>query len=169
MDLQLVKKYIEEDDKDEIKKIMEELSGKEYDDVINFLLKTLEGTSNGNIRNTTAYLLGEFKCQEAVPILMDLIFKKELENNRGTLIYALGELECKEYIKRLIPLLYGGNYEVVMNVHSLLLNNVSLLLEEEKDEHVKLIDDTIERLEMSLDALYGIKSRYIDKRKGYFR
>lgn len=143
----------------EIEKAIEltnNLSSDELNSTIEYLLRELLETSDGNDRNMIAYFLGEIKCQKAADVLVTLIFNEELKNNRGTLISALGKLESKPYVYRLLPLLYEGNYEVVMNTYMLLQDHVPEIDSLEHNKCVEFISKKIEYYEDILSTLYDV-------------
>lgn len=103
-----------------------------------------------------AIVLSDLKCQDAVEILMELIFKPELENNRGSLVYALEGLECAKYYKELLPLLFKGNFEVRMEIHSVMENIFPQLCEQEKKWCMDYVGKQMEEYKCILSQAYDL-------------
>ncbi len=107
----------------EISKIMnhaEKLDNFEKKECIKSLLELLESTDSGTERNTIALVLSDLRCNDAVPILIELIKKKKTRNNRGTLLYALQPLEYREHLDVIVVNLVHGNFECSRMAYNLI-------------------------------------------------
>lgn len=156
MDVVRVKQLIINNEIEKAIELTRNFSLDDLDLLINYLLKEVLNTRDGNERNMIAYFLGEIKCQKAADVLVELIFNQELKDNRGILISALGKLKSKSYVYQLLPLLYEGNYEVVMNTYTLLQHYVPEMDPLEHKKCVDFISKKIDHYEDVLSTLYDV-------------
>ena len=161
MDDRKLDNLIQENEIDKIIEYAKSLSGLNYNDFTDYLIKKLESTQIGTHRNTIAYILGELKCNNAIEALVKLIFSPELKNNRGSFVYALNNLECGNWLVELVPLLYEGNFEVRLNTYTLLENKNKSMSTEDKEKSIKLLDKKIEEYEHILGILYEVNNDFL--------
>lgn len=140
---------------------MHHLPEAERKEATEYLLSKLKTSSDGSSRNMLAIVLSDLKCQDAVEILMELIFKSELENNRGSLVYALEGLECAKYYKELLPLLFKGNFEVRMEIYSVMENIFPQLCEQEQKWCIDYVERQLEEYECILSQAYDLYENVI--------
>jgi hypothetical protein len=88
------------------------------------LLMVLKETSNSKIREEVAYaLIDNFKNDEIIPVLIELIKKPELKNHNASLVYALGEYsDCKEYLEFLTDLVLYYDYHTGLNAFNIIIS-----------------------------------------------
>lgn len=146
---------------DELVTYVQHLPKSEQKETTDYLLSKLKTSSDGNSRNMLAIILSDLKCQDAVEILMELISKPELENNRGSLVYALENLECAKYYKELLPLLFKGNFEVRMQIYSVMQNIFPQLCEQEQKWCIDYVERQLEEYECILSQAYDLYENVI--------
>ena len=156
LDIEKLKIWIYKNEIDKIVEYAQNLPQCNYNNFIEYLIKELECTQSGDCRNTIAYTIGVLKCNDAIPILVKLIFTPDLKNNRGSLIYALEDLDCGKWLEQLVPLLYEGNYEVRLNVYNLLQNKKREMPPEDIKKSIELLKKKIEEYEDVLDLLCDV-------------
>ena len=146
---------------DELVTYVQHLPKSEQKETTDYLLSKLKTSSDGNSRNMLAIILSDLKCQDAVEILMELISKPELENNRGSLVYALENLECAKYYNELLPLLFKGNFEVRMQIYSVMQNIFPQLCEQEQKWCIDYVERQLEEYECILSQAYDLYENVI--------
>ncbi len=149
-----VRKLIRENCIDEVIEFLKELEESEYDKVIIELIDDLQNTNESDIRNTVAIVLCELSCNDAVVPLVNLISDPRYKNNRGTLVYALEKLDSSKFIVDLFPLLYEGNFEVRMNLYTLVEEKIKEMAQEDVDKCIDILNHQIDEAEISLKMLY---------------
>lgn len=160
--------FLKEHRIDELVTYVQQLPKAEQKEATEYLLNKLKTSSDGNSRNMLAIVLSDLKCQDAVEILMELIFKPELENNRGSLVYALENLECAKYYQELLPLLFKGNFEVRMQIHSVMENIFPQLCEEEQKWCMNYVERQLEEYECILSQVYDLYDNVIKRKRKAF-
>lgn len=126
MDIKRIDNYISNDKIEELIAYFKKLSVQEQQEFVQYFIDKLskyQMPEDNLKRNTVVLVLAELKCNEAVPVIIDLIQKEAESSYIGTLVYALQDLECAEYLEKIDNLLYKGNYEVRRNMLDLLEQN----------------------------------------------
>lgn len=131
---------VNENQIDKMIQLFHEMDREEYQYVRDKLLEELGHTKNKKHRNTIAIVLGDLGCNEAVPIMVDLINMSENKNGIGTLLYALQSLDCEGKIKDILPILSDGNFEVKYNMYQLFLEKAGNMSREEQLECLDIIE-----------------------------
>ena len=116
---------------------------KEY---VPLLLKHLEVTTNGNLRNAIALALSDIGSTEMVEPIIRLLKDPKTLGNRGTLISALEPFDYSQYTDMFIEFLYTGNLEVCWKSSILIAAIAKDITEDAKQRYTK-------RLNMEIDTL----------------
>lgn len=153
MDLNVVEKYIDNNMRVELIEYAQKLSISEFSDLTKCLINNLinyEIPKERGKRNAVAYILGELKCNEAVPHIIELLKRDCYTPSIGSLVFALQKLDCVDYLEQIFHLLYAGNYEVRRNMFTLLEENIEKISPDMynrmKEKLVKSIEDYKDRL-----------------------
>ncbi len=75
------------------------------------LLTIFLNTNNYQIRNRIAILLSDVGFNSAIPLIIKVIFRKDLYNRNGSLVYALYDMDVLEYFLDIVKIIATQDYE----------------------------------------------------------
>ena len=156
MNIKIIDTFINNYKIKELTAYFAELSIQEQQEFIKYLIYNLNSCQmpEDNLkRNTIVLVLADLKCNEAVPVIINLIQEQAESNYIGTLVYALQDLECAEYLEQIYYLIYKGNYEVRHNIFDLLEKNKNKMSPE---IHRKICSNLEKAIEEYKDILLGL-------------
>lgn len=136
---------------------VEQLNEAEQQTAKTYLLERLKEVSNHRERDAIAMALGDLQCQDAVEILVELIFREDLKKHRGSLVSALENLDCSKYYQKLVPLMFAEkNFEVRMNMYWVMESMFPELNDEERKWCMDYVEEQMEEYECMLQQVYDV-------------
>lgn len=166
MDISIVEKYIKDRMIEDLVLYCKSLSSNDYAVLIELLINKLISykiPQERAERNTVAYILGELKCNEAIPHIIELLKRDCYTTSIGSLVFALQKLDCVEYIEQIFHLFYVGNYEVRRNMFTLLEDNKEKISPDMYDRMKKNLLKAIEDYKDRLLGLYIVQDEMFYK------
>ncbi|MCM3004029.1 HEAT repeat domain-containing protein [Priestia koreensis] len=165
MNLEKLKKALEEEKIDEAEGILEEVGTNKYEPAIPLLIEFLKSTDNHRLRDSIALTLSDIGNEIAVEPLIEMINDPKTLGFRGSLLFALKPFDCSSHFETLIYHLLSGNFEVQMEAYQLIEENIHSDLSDDLILKciikVKKELDEIERqkeiLSDALDLLFSLK------------
>ncbi|UNL83251.1 HEAT repeat domain-containing protein [Priestia koreensis] len=165
MNLEKLKKALEEEKIDEAEGILEEVGTNKYEPAIPLLIEFLKSTDNHRLRNSIALTLSDIGNEIAVEPLIEMINDPKTLGFRGSLLFALKPFDCSSHLETLIYHLLSGNFEVQMesyqlieeNIHSDLSDDLILKCIIKVKKELDEIERQKEILSDALDLLFSLK------------
>ena len=161
MDIKIVEKFIDDNMVDDLVLYSKSLSLDGYMVLIEYLINKLMSYSipnEINKRNSVALALGDLKCNEAVPKIIELLKKDGESLYVGTLVYVLKNLDCVYYLEQIFHLLHAGNYEVRRTMFTLLKENIEKTPLEIRNKMQQALKKAIEEYKDKLSGLYAAQN-----------
>ncbi|MCM3729788.1 hypothetical protein M3226_30105 [Neobacillus cucumis] len=112
MDIQLLRKALENDDLKEVENLLDVVENEKFKEEIPLLIEFLKRTNSHQIRNQIAICLSDIGGNEVVKPIIDMINDPKTLGYRGTLLYSLQPFDCSAHLDSLIHHLITGNFEV---------------------------------------------------------
>jgi len=120
---------------------------------VDLLLDEIKIVKDSKRRNEIALYLSDIKCNEAVPVIIDLIKKLQYTNNIGTLIYSLDNLDCENYLFDILNILFHGNWEASNTLLTIFKNKYNLMNNESKEKCLQKFIAERKRAEDIIDMI----------------
>lgn len=151
--MNILEDKIENNQIDEAINLIEEIGRNKCLEYVSLLIKYLESTNNGNLRNSIALALSDMGSSEAIEPIIHLLKNPITIGNRGTLLAALEPFDYSSYIEMLVEFLYEGNFEVSRKSFTLIEAIAKDIPEDIKQKSIKKVKYVIENLQEKVDFL----------------
>lgn len=157
MKIEKINEYIENYEISNLEEYVQQQSESVQAKIESYLLEQLKICPDHRRRDVLAVTLGDLQYLPARDVLIDLIFKPELDMHRGSMVYALENFDCSGYYKKLVPLLFTeGNFEVRMNMYGVMESMFPRLKEEEKEWCMDYVEKQMDEYESMLQQVYAV-------------
>lgn len=162
MDLSVLQKYIDNNDIDEAISIIANIGKNKNKEAIPVLIKYLEETDNGILRNEIAIALSDIGCTQAVEPIINVLRSAKTIGNRGTLLYALESFDYSRYIELIAELLFDDSFEVSRQALVLIESIIGDISNDTKQKIAANIRAEIDDLQDKIDFLQESLNMFID-------
>lgn len=133
--------------------IVKEIGRRKINEAVPLLIKHLQTTENGSLRNQIAIALSDIGNPEAVGPLISMARDPKTEGNRGTLLYALGPFDYSEYIEIIADFLFEDSFEARGEALTLMDTAARSIPPDVRRRCISKIRDEMENLDDKMEFL----------------
>lgn len=104
------------------------------------LLTIFLNTKNYQIRNRIAILLSEVGYNRAIPLIIEVIFRKELYNRNGSLVYALYDMDVLKNFPDIIRIICTQDYEARLMAYDIVKKLLPRTIDNQRKSALKILE-----------------------------
>lgn len=104
------------------------------------LLTIFLNTKNYQIRNRIAILLSEVGYNTAIPLIIEVIFRKELYNRNGSLVYALYDMDVLKYFPDIVRIICTQDYEARLMAYDIVKKLLPKTKDNQREAALKILE-----------------------------
>lgn len=153
MNLNILEDHIKTNNIDDAVKIISDIGDMKLVEAVPILIKYLQDTENGRLRNIIAIALSDIGCVDAVEPIINMIRNPKTIGNRGTLLYSLESFDYSSHIEMIVELLFDDNFEVSRHALILVESILNRISDESKQKVVKRLKSELGILQEKIDFL----------------
>jgi hypothetical protein len=119
---------------------------------INDLKEIFMAINNPLLFNQIAFMLGDLKCNDAVPLIIKKINQKDNYGRNGSLVYSLEDLNCVEYFLSIIDILCTQDYECRISALYIIEKYTDEISEITRAKAIEKLNEVIENEDVKLNS-----------------